>query len=60
MAITRHPLSRRDFLQASAVTVGAAVLAGALPRMVFAQANGAMAQMGNIGNTLGTPVMVAV
>jgi nitrate/nitrite transporter NarK len=24
-----------------------------------AQANGAMAQMGNLGNTLGTPVMVA-
>jgi predicted MFS family arabinose efflux permease len=24
-----------------------------------AQANGAMAQMGNLGNTMGTPVMVA-
>jgi hypothetical protein len=25
-----------------------------------AQANGAMAQMGNIGNTIGTPVMAAM
>ena len=37
MELHRHPLSRRGFLQASAVTVGAAALASVLPRSLLAQ-----------------------
>ena len=37
MELTRQPLSRRGFLQVSAATVGAAALAGVLPRSLLAQ-----------------------
>ena len=37
MEFTRHPLSRRGFLQVSAATLGAAALAGVLPRSLLAQ-----------------------
>jgi hypothetical protein len=42
MELTRHPLSRRGFLQASAATVGAAALAGVLPRALLAQSDPAI------------------
>jgi len=37
-ALSLHALSRRHFLQASAATMGAAALAGLLPRVLLAQA----------------------
>ena len=43
MELTRQPLSRRGFLQVSAVTVGAAALAGVLPRSLLAQDDGGFA-----------------
>ena len=43
--LLRHPLSRRHFLQASAATMGAAALAGLLPRTLLAQADPAAFQV---------------
>ena len=43
MELTRQPLSRRGFLQVSAATVGAAALAGVLPRSLLAQDDGGFA-----------------
>jgi hypothetical protein len=45
MELTRSPLSRRGFLQVSAATVGAAALAGMLPRTLLAQSDPAAFQV---------------